>query len=129
MEKQSENQMGLKWENQLEIEMDFWTVTLLEMMLENLMVVSSGHEFWICKLRIFHLLDYGSLSLVLLRLVYLLDFHHQDLQLAYDLKIRLVWDCDCEVYQLVRSLVRRKALYLGKMKDVMWGLQSGLMIQ
>jgi len=101
----------------------------LEMMLENLMVVSSGHEFWIYKLRIFHLLDYGSLSLVLPHLVYLLDYHHQDLQLAYDLKIRLVLDCDCEVYQLVRSLVHRKELYLGKMKDVMWDLQSGLMIQ
>ena len=75
------------------------------------------------------MLDYGSLSLVLLRLVYLLDYHHQDLQLAYDLKIRLVLDCDCEVYQLVRSLVHRKALHLGKMKDVMWDLQSGLMIQ
>jgi len=40
---------------------------MLEMMLENLMVVSLGHEFWIYKLRIFHLSDYGSLSLVLLR--------------------------------------------------------------
>jgi hypothetical protein len=109
--------------------MDFWKETQSEMMSENLMVVLLGHEFWICKLRIFHLLDYGSLSLVLLRLVYLLDYHHQDLQLAYDLKIRLVLDCGCEVYQLVRSLVHWKALCLAKIKDVMWDLQSGLMIQ